>query len=46
MMIYKYEYEALRRTFTLTADRPYNNTWMFKQTPATKEDIHAKRQDK
>ena len=32
----KHEYEALRRTYNLTADRPYNNTWNFKQTPATK----------
>jgi len=30
------EYENLRRTFKLTADKPYNNTWQFKQTPARK----------
>ena len=24
------EYEPLRRTFNLTEDRPYNNTWNFK----------------
>ena len=32
----KQEYEALRRTFELTADIPYNNTWNFKQTPTQK----------
>ena len=32
----KAEYEALRRTFKLTSDKPYNNTWSFKQTPARK----------
>lgn len=32
----KQEYEALRRTFKLTNDVPYNNTWHFKQTPAKK----------
>ena len=32
----KQEYEALRRTFNLTADRPYNNTGTFKQTPTRK----------
>ena len=32
----KEEYEALRRTFKLTSDKPYNNTWSFKQTPARK----------
>ena len=30
------EVEALRRTFKLTADKAYNNTWNFKQTPAKK----------
>ena len=33
----KQEYENLRRTFNLTADRQYNNTWIFKQTPSRKE---------
>ena len=32
----KAEYEALRRTFKLTSDKPYNNTWRFKSTPARK----------
>ena len=32
----KVEYEALRRTFKLTSDKPYNNTWTFKQTPTRK----------
>ena len=32
----KQQYEGLRRTFNLTADRAYNNTWNFKQTPARK----------
>ena len=32
----KKEYESLRRTFNLTSDKPYNNTWNFKQTPARK----------
>ena len=32
----KKEYESLRRTFNLTPDKPYNNTWNFKQTPARK----------
>ena len=32
----KQEYEAMRRTFKLTADKPYNNTWSFKQTPSKK----------
>ena len=32
----KAEYEALLRTFKLTSDKPYNNTWSFKQTPARK----------
>ena len=32
----KQEYENLRRTFNLTTDRPYNNTWNFKQTPSRK----------
>ena len=32
----KAEYEALRRTFELTSDKPYNNTWSFKQTPTRK----------
>ena len=30
------EYEALHRTFKLTSDKPYNNTWCFKQTPTRK----------
>ena len=34
--VIKQEYEALRRTFKLTPDKPYNNTWNFKQTPARK----------
>ena len=41
----KQEDEALRRTYNLRADRPYNNTWNFKQTPTKKEDIHAKSQN-
>ena len=32
----KKEYESLRRTFNLSSDKPYNNTWNFKQTPARK----------
>ena len=32
----KLEYKALRRTFKLTTDKPYNNTWSFKQTPPKK----------
>ena len=32
----KHEYEALRRTYNLTADRPYTNTWNFKQAPTQK----------
>ena len=40
----KQEYEQLRRTFNLTADRPYNNTWNFKQTPTKNKSIHAKNQ--
>lgn len=32
----KQEYEALRRTFKLKADKPHNNTWNFKQTPTRK----------
>ena len=32
----KHEHEASRRTFNLTADRPYDNTWNFKQTPTNK----------
>ena len=32
----KEEYEELRRTFNLTSDKPYNNTWRFKQTKAVK----------
>ena len=32
----KTEYDALRRTFNLSSDKPYNNTWSFKQTPARK----------
>ena len=32
----KKEYESLRRTFNLTSDKPYNNTWNFKQTPTRK----------
>ena len=32
----KKQYESLRRTFKLTSDKPYNNTWNFKQTKACK----------
>ena len=32
----KKEYESLRRTFNLSSDKPYNNTWNFKQTPTRK----------
>ncbi len=32
----KEQYESLRRPFHLTADKPYNNTWHFKQTPTKK----------
>jgi hypothetical protein len=30
----KTEYEAIRGTCNLTADRAYNHTWNFKQTPS------------
>lgn len=30
----KAQYDTLRRTFKLTADKAYNNTWNFKQTPS------------
>ena len=32
----KQEYNELKRTFKLTTDKPYNNTWRFKQTKAVK----------
>jgi site-specific DNA-methyltransferase (adenine-specific) len=30
----KTEYEAIRKTFNLVADKSYNHTWNFKQTPS------------
>jgi len=30
------DYETLRRTFKMKSDKPYNNTWNFKQTKAVK----------
>ena len=33
----KKEYELLKRTFKLSNDTLYNNTWRFKQVPSNKE---------
>ena len=42
----KQEYEQLRRTYNLTADIPYNNTWNFKQTPTKKGRYPCEQTDK